>query len=84
MEANGKKNLAIGMLVAAICIMAIGYAALAQTLTINGTAEITGTWDVHLQNVQQTVDINAMLKMVLLKQDLVQNKLYLRAFFETF
>ena len=54
MEANGKKNLAIGMLVAAICIMAIGYAALAQTLTINGTAEITGTWDVHLQNVQQT------------------------------
>lgn len=46
------KNYITGALIAAICIMAIGYAALAQTLTINGTATITGSWDVHLENVQ--------------------------------
>ena len=39
-------------LIAAICLLAVGYASLTQRLTINGTSKITGTWNVHFQNEQ--------------------------------
>lgn len=44
-------NFTFFMLLFAICIMAVGYAALAQEITINGTAEIDSNWDVHLEDL---------------------------------
>ena len=40
------KNLVIGILCAVVCVMAVAYAAFTQNLNVNGTAEITGKWDV--------------------------------------
>lgn len=51
MEQKERKNVVMGMLLAAICIMAVGYAALAQQLTITGTAQITSTWDVQITGI---------------------------------
>lgn len=47
---NKHKNILIGVLLAVVLVMAVGYAAFAQQLTINGSAEITSSWDVHMQN----------------------------------
>lgn len=41
------KNALIGGLLAIVFVMAVGYAAFAQQLTINGTASVTSNWDVH-------------------------------------
>ena len=41
------KNALIGALLAVVFVMAVGYAAFAQTLTISGTASIDSTWNVH-------------------------------------
>ena len=49
MEAK-HKNLLIGTLLAVVFVMAVGYAAFAQSLTVTGTAEITSKWDVHMEN----------------------------------
>ena len=46
-----KKKLLIGILSLLICIMAVGYALLAQELTINGTASIDSTWKVEITNI---------------------------------
>lgn len=53
MEQKERKNVVMGMLLAAICIMAVGYAALAQQLTITGTAQITSTWDVQITGINK-------------------------------
>ena len=45
------KNLLIGGLLAIVFIMAVGYAAFATQLNINGTAEITSKWDVHIKSI---------------------------------
>ncbi len=45
------KNTLIGGLLAIVFVMAIGYAAFAQQLTINGNAEITSKWDVHIKSI---------------------------------
>jgi len=45
------KNLLIGGLLAIVLIMAVGYAAFATQLNINGTANITSTWDVHIEGI---------------------------------
>ena len=47
MEAK-HKNALIGALLAVVLVMAVGYAAFAQQLTINGTSTITSNWDVHM------------------------------------
>ncbi len=52
METKGR-NIIIGTLLAAVAIMAVGYAALAQTLQINGTATITSNWDVAITNITE-------------------------------
>ena len=49
MENSKHKNVLIGALIAVVLVMAVGYAAFAQQLTINGSAEITSTWDVAYQ-----------------------------------
>ena len=49
------KNALIGALLAVVFVMAVGYAALSQTLTINGTAtinDISTNWNVHFDNTQ--------------------------------
>ena len=49
---KNKKTIIIGILIAIIALMGIGYAALAQVLTINGTATVTGTWDVRITGIE--------------------------------
>jgi len=46
------KNILIGGLIAIVLIMAVGYAAFATTLRINGTAEITSSWNVHFDGTK--------------------------------
>ena len=46
-----QKNSVILVLLAIVLVMAIGYAAFAQQLTINGSAEITSKWDVHISDI---------------------------------
>ena len=48
-----KKNAIIVSLLIAVVAMAIGYAALSSQLTINGTAEVTSTWDVKMTNISE-------------------------------
>lgn len=43
------KNMLIGALLAVVFVMAVGYAAFAQQLTISGTSTITSKWDVHMK-----------------------------------
>lgn len=50
MEAR-HKSLLISLLLGIVLIMAVAYAAFATTLTINGTAEITTKWDVHIKSI---------------------------------
>jgi len=52
MEARNK-NILIGGLLAIVLVMAVGYAAFATNLQINGTAEITSSWDVHFNSSAQ-------------------------------
>ncbi len=55
MEKN--KNILIAGLLAIVLIMAVGYAAFATQLQINGTANISSTWDVHFieDNTKKTI-----------------------------
>ena len=46
-----KKKLLIGILSALVCVMAVGYALLAQELTINGSASIDSLWKVEITNI---------------------------------
>ena len=45
------KNLVIGILCAVVCVMAVAYAAFTQNLNVNGTATITGRWDVKFTSI---------------------------------
>jgi len=45
------KNALIGGLLAIVLIMAVGYAAFATQLNIEGTANITSKWDVHIKSI---------------------------------
>ncbi len=46
------KNIIIGALLIVILVMAVGYSAFASQLTLNGSAEITGEWDVKITNIE--------------------------------
>lgn len=55
------KKIILCVLFIALFTMAVGYSAFASKLTINGTAEITGEWDVKIigieaQNVSEDAD----------------------------
>lgn len=52
---NNHKNTMIAMLLGALVVMAVAYAAFATTLTINGTAAINSSWDVHFNPSIKTV-----------------------------
>lgn len=47
------KGIIIGVLCAVIIFMSIGFAAMASTLTINGNATISDTWNVQITNITQ-------------------------------
>ncbi len=49
------KNILIGGLLAIVLVMAVGYAAFATQLNINGSAEITSSWDVHMTDTGKSV-----------------------------
>ena len=55
-EKRDQKNVLIGTLLAAVLIMAIGYAALAQRLTINGTATISSEWNIAITGAQEATE----------------------------
>ena len=57
------KNALIGALLAVVFVMAVGYAAFAQQLTINGTAEISSKWDIHFDPSYDTTN-NAAYSIV--------------------
>lgn len=46
------KNALIGALLAVVFVMAVGYAAFAQQLTINGSASISSSWDIKITDIQ--------------------------------
>ncbi|MBR3199182.1 MAG: hypothetical protein IKG27_04120 [Bacilli bacterium] len=50
MEAR-HKNILIGVLLGLVLIMAVGYAAFASNLTINGTSNISTSWNVHIKTI---------------------------------
>ncbi len=52
MEKSKQKNLIIGGLLAIVLIMAVGYAAFATNLNINGTSTITSNWCVGFDNTK--------------------------------
>ena len=53
------KNALIGALLAVVFVMAVGYAAFAQLLTINGTATIDSSWDVHFDDPTDSIACHA-------------------------
>lgn len=48
------RNIIIGALLIAVVSMAIGYAALAQQLSIKGTANIAADWDIEITKIAMT------------------------------
>lgn len=57
-----KKNIIIGTLLAAIVLMSVGYAALAQVLTINGTANIDAEWNIEITGITEGTMTGATTK----------------------
>ena len=46
-----KRNLYLNIIIVAYLSIAIGYALISSTITINGTTEVTGNnWDIHFEN----------------------------------
>ena len=51
MRDRKKRNIIIGSLCCLLIIMGIGYAVLSQTLNISGTANMRGTWDIKITDI---------------------------------
>ena len=52
MSEKKSKNIVIIALCITLIFMGVGFAALSETLTVTGTANITGTWDIKITNIQ--------------------------------
>ncbi len=52
MGKNKKRNIIIGILCAAVILMAVGYAAFSTVLNIQGTSNITSSWNVKITKVE--------------------------------
>ena len=46
-----KRNFTVAILTICLCVMAVCYAALTRQLNINGTATVTGVWDIEFTNI---------------------------------
>ena len=56
---NRTKNILIGVLIIGIIAMTVAYAALSQTLNINGSAEVQGrsdSWNIHFTHIENSVN----------------------------
>ena len=51
MSKSKKRNIIIGSLCAIVLLMAVGYAAFQTVLNIEGTSNITSSWDIKITNV---------------------------------
>ena len=51
MSKSKKRNIIIGGLCAIVLLMAVGYAAFQTVLNIQGTSNITSSWNVKITNV---------------------------------
>ena len=51
MRDRKKRTLIIGSLCCLLVFMGIGYALLSQTLNINGTATLTGSWEIYIESM---------------------------------
>ncbi len=49
---KNSKNIIIGALLVVILIMSVGYSAFATQLTLNGTAQIIGEWNVKITGIE--------------------------------
>lgn len=59
---RGFRALAVVAICVAVVALSIGYAALSQTLNINGTTTLKGsTWDVHFENLTKPTTENSGL-----------------------
>lgn len=74
------KNMIIGGLLAIVLIMAVGYAAFATQLNINGTANISSTWDVHIKSIEAGEPTGTASNK---KAEITPNSDNLKATFET-
>jgi len=52
MNESKKRNVIIGSLCAVLLLMVVGYAAFSTTLNINGTANISSTWNILITDIQ--------------------------------
>ena len=52
MNETKKRNVIIGSLCAVLLLMVVGYAAFSTTLNINGTANISSTWNILITDIQ--------------------------------
>lgn len=57
-----KRNFIIGGLLAAIVLMSVGYAALAQNLDILGTANVSANWDIQVTDIKEGTMVGATTK----------------------
>ena len=64
-----KKNLLIGGLLAVVLLLAVGYAAFATNLNINGTSSIDSRWDVHIKDNGVSVKSSTMATNVNAQKD---------------
>lgn len=62
MKNKSKKNIILITLVILVLGMAVGYAAFSQTLTINGTAAISSSWDIHINSIEEGNMVGATSK----------------------
>ena len=55
------KNMLIISLLAIVLVMAVGYAAFAQSLKISGTANITSKWEVHFDENSASYQTSSLM-----------------------
>ena len=51
MKSSKKKSILLGVLVFLVLGVAVAYATLSQSLTINGTAKVQSDWKVEITNI---------------------------------
>ena len=59
MSEKKSKNIVIIALCITLIFMGVGFAALSETLTINGTATVTGTWDIKITGIEAVKGVYA-------------------------
>ena len=70
MRDRKKRNITIISLCCLLVFMAVGYAVLSQTLNIDGTANLTGEWNIYIESITATKENgNAISKSAIVSED---------------